>query len=334
MARVRFALGAGVLGVMVCASGARAQFELLLQFDPGPALVGLGYSAATDTVWVYESSGALLKQYSREGVFLGSIARPGEVADDADVEFSPVDLTLGETQVTAGTILFINGESGTADIYAVDPATGTVLATLVTAFGARHVVGGTYHPSRGTFFLVQDIQPGGSAANRIAEVNAATGAIINSFVVSDVLPGYQVNYGDVEVAANGNLFVVSNLETTVLEMTPEGVFVGERSLPAGANSLSGVGIDDARCETWVASTPGMISRLGLPAGDSACAPPPCDPDLNCDGSPDQGDVACMILAVAGDLSCICQDPDFNQDGSADQGDVAAIIGVVAGQPCP
>jgi len=60
----------------------------------------------------------------------------------------------------------------------------------------------------------------------------------------------------------------------------------------------------------------------------------CDPDVNCDGSPDQGDVACMILAVAGDVSCICQDPDFNADGSADQGDVAAIIGVVAGQPCP
>jgi len=62
--------------------------------------------------------------------------------------------------------------------------------------------------------------------------------------------------------------------------------------------------------------------------------PWCDADVNCDGSPDQGDVACMILAVAGDTSCICQDPDFNLDGSADQGDVAALIGVVAGQPCP
>jgi len=63
-------------------------------------------------------------------------------------------------------------------------------------------------------------------------------------------------------------------------------------------------------------------------------PQACDPDVNCDGSPDQGDVACMVLAVAGDVSCICQDPDFNQDGSADQGDVAVLIVVVAGQPCP
>jgi len=63
--------------------------------------------------------------------------------------------------------------------------------------------------------------------------------------------------------------------------------------------------------------------------------PSCDADVNCDGSPDQGDVACIVLAVAGDLSCFCQaDADFNRDGSADQGDVATVIQVVAGAPCP
>jgi len=60
----------------------------------------------------------------------------------------------------------------------------------------------------------------------------------------------------------------------------------------------------------------------------------CDADVNCDGSPDQGDVACIILAVAGDASCLCGDADFNLDGSIDQGDVAAIIRVIAGEPCP
>jgi len=74
---------------------------------------------------------------------------------------------------------------------------------------------------------------------------------------------------------------------------------------------------------------GDIYTGGTPGGGAGC-----DADVNCDGSPDQGDVACMILAVAGDTSCICQDPDFNLDGSADQGDVAAIILVVAGAPCP
>lgn len=67
------------------------------------------------------------------------------------------------------------------------------------------------------------------------------------------------------------------------------------------------------------------------------APAPCDADVNCDGSADQGDIACIILAVSGDASCYCQNDsiaDFNLDGSADQGDIATLIQVVAGAPCP
>jgi len=76
-----------------------------------------------------------------------------------------------------------------------------------------------------------------------------------------------------------------------------------------------------------------IAEIAVRAPDDpACAT--CDADVNCDGSPDQGDVACMILAVAGDASCLCGDADFNRDGSADQGDLAAVISVVAGGPCP
>jgi len=62
--------------------------------------------------------------------------------------------------------------------------------------------------------------------------------------------------------------------------------------------------------------------------------PACDPDVNCDGSADQGDLACLVLGIAGDPACLCQDPDFNRDGSADQGDIAALIAVIAGQACP
>ena len=39
----------------------------------------------------------------------------------------------------AGTLLVINGETGAADIYAVDKTTGAVLATLSTSFGVSHV---------------------------------------------------------------------------------------------------------------------------------------------------------------------------------------------------
>jgi len=95
--------------------------------------------------------------------------------------------------------------------------------------------------------------------------------------------------------------------------------------PGAANPIAG----------WTGSTTGGATyRINLTGACFAGGGVACDADVNCDGSPDQGDVACMILAVAGDTSCICQDPDFNLDGSADQGDVASLIGVVAGQPCP
>jgi len=111
------------------------------------------------------------------------------------------------------------------------------------------------------------------------------------------------------------------------ELWLDAPFGGERA-PDGPGAASPV-------QAWAGTSGGGGTYTIVLSG--ACFPqvgPTCDPDVNCDGSPDQGDVACMILAVAGDTSCICQDPDFNQDGSADQGDVAAIIGVVAGQPCP
>jgi hypothetical protein len=65
----------------------------------------------------------------------------------------------------------------------------------------------------------------------------------------------------------------------------------------------------------------------------------CDPDVNCDGSADQDDVACLAQAVAGDWSCLCGgdiaiDPDFNGDGNVDQDDVAALVQVVGGASCP
>jgi len=118
--------------------------------------------------------------------------------------------------------------------------------------------------------------------------------------------------------------------------TDAGVYV---STDDGAHwSLFGAGFPRA-CVIDLLVEPGrerlIAATQGRGAWSTALAPcPPCDADVNCDGSPDQADVACIILAVAGDTACLCLDPDVNADGSADQGDVAAVISAVAGQPCP
>lgn len=62
----------------------------------------------------------------------------------------------------------------------------------------------------------------------------------------------------------------------------------------------------------------------------------CEGDINRDGVADQGDVACLIAAVAGDTSCAGEGYvlDLNADGSVDQGDVDFLVTLVAGGGCP
>jgi hypothetical protein len=322
------------LAVAPC-SIALGQLTLVSQFGSGVSAVGGGFDPTAGSVWVYASFGADIRRYSQAGAFQNAIVRPGGLANDADVEFAPVAFQLAGTNVPVGSLLYIDGESGVAEVYAVNPADGQVIATLVTSFGVSHVVGGGYHPARGTLFLVQDRVPGGTAANRIAEINPATGAVLNTFLITDVRPTFTVNFGDLDVAANGNLVVVSSDEASILELTPDGAFVAEHPLPGGVPALCGIAVNDAACEIWVVSTNGTCSRLGgLTPGGPLCPLPPCDPDLNQDGNVDQDDVTYLVGVIAGGPNPTGIDPDFNRDGNADQDDITALINVVAGGACP
>lgn len=239
----------------------RADLIVLGDFSPGVGtLVSAGYSAASDSVWVYGDFNADLRNYSRSGTFLASRARPGESANDADVAFASTALTLGTTAVPAGTLLFVNGESGPADVYALDPATGTVLGSLTTAFGVSHVIGGAFHAGRGTLFLAAD-KLDTATPNTIAEIDPLTGAVLNTFGTGSA--DFTINFADLEVdQTTGHLFLVSSDETRMRELTPTGTVVRDWLLPAGVNSLSGLGIDEARGEFWVSSTAGTVWRLG------------------------------------------------------------------------
>ncbi|MBT9596701.1 MAG: hypothetical protein IV094_12010 [Vitreoscilla sp.] len=242
-------------------SPAFAAPTLIDQFTPGlGTLVGAGYDAKRKQVWAYADFSTTMARYSRAGALQTTVPITGGTANDADVEVARVDFTMNGTKVKAGTPLFVNGESGVAEIYALDRDTGAVLATLVTAFGASHVVGGAHHAARGSFFLVQDKVPGGSAGNRIAEIDLATGAVLNTFQTTGL---FSVNFGDIEVsAANGNLFLVSSDEPRIAELTPAGALVQYHDLPLGVTSLSGIGLDDTRGEAWVSGTGGTVFHLG------------------------------------------------------------------------
>lgn len=284
---------------------AQGQVTVISEFDLPGSFVGLGYDATTDSLWLYPSFGGMLQRYSTTGTFLGMVPRPAESADDADVEFAPTSLQVGATTVPAGTLLFINGESGPAEIHAIDKASGAVLASLSTAFGNSHVVGGAYHPTRGTFFLVQDRQVGSIDGSRIGEINPVSGAVLNTFRTTDVDATFTVNFGDLDIGPNGNLYIVSSDETRILELTPSGALVTTHALPTGVTSLCGVGINGRECRTWVTSTAGVVSQL---AGVLlSCAP--CLADFNRDGVVNSQDFFDFLAAFFGGLSSA----DFNGD---------------------
>lgn len=221
-----------------------------------PASCGLAFDPVANEVLAYGCNATTISRYSTAGALLGTIARPGEAADDVDLDVVSAAFTLGATSIAAGTLLVTNGETGVADLH----ANGAMLATQ---FGASHVVGGALHAGRGTIFLVQDRVAGATEGNRVAEIDPATGAIASSWQTP---AGYIVNYGDIDVCqSTGNLFLVSNMETTLLELTPTGTLVAEYALPAGSSDGSGLAIVDGTGTAWIGTPSGTAFQLsGLP----------------------------------------------------------------------
>lgn len=242
------------------------------QFDPtGGTVCSVAVEDATGDVWLYICSAGTVDRYTSGGVFVGSVARPGESANDVDVDFTAAPVTLASTSLPAGTLLFVNGETGVADIYALSN-TGTVLATLASGFGVSHVVGGSHHPGRTSLFMVQDAVPPDTANdNLVAEVDPASGAVVggNTFYTTTADPTFTVNYGDVDVCPqSGNLFVVSSDENNILELTPTGTHVANHPLPNPITGLSGIAIGAASGRAvWVSSTSGAVYGLAaFPCG--------------------------------------------------------------------
>ena len=219
--------------------------------------IGLGFDSSTDSLFAYGEGGAEISNYNLSGDLIFSIASPGESANNFDLSLVSESLSLGDTDIPSGTLLVINGESGTTDIYAVDVEDDTVISTLVTEFGTSHVVGGSYHPQRDSFFLLQNDVIGGL----IAEIDPIDGSIVNTFSPGEE---YDIFSGDLEVnATTGNLFIVSSDETAIRELTPEGSVVRDLDLPDSVGDLSGIGLDEATGDIWVSNISGEVWQLNL-----------------------------------------------------------------------
>lgn len=70
-----------------------------------------------------------------------------------------------------------------------------------------------------------------------------------------------MNFGDLDVTANGNLLIASSDESEIGEYTVTGAWVTGHALPGGTGSLCGIGVDAAGCNLFTISTGGVISEL-------------------------------------------------------------------------
>ncbi|MDN4501913.1 Ig-like domain-containing protein [Alteromonadaceae bacterium BrNp21-10] len=215
-------------------------------------LVALGVDEYRQLLYFYPSFGNEIVVFDRSGTQLSTFPMQGESANDVDIDVAPVAFQLGNINIPQGSVLLFNGETGVTEIYAVDPQTGNLLTQLVTEFGASHVVGGTYNPVTGTFFLIQDNVPG-IGGNSVAEIDPKSGAVLNSFGISP----FNVSFGDIESnSSTGNLYLVSNVDNRIAEFSIDGVLLRTLPLPVGVSSISGIAVSAKGSRIWLASTSG------------------------------------------------------------------------------
>jgi len=231
-------------------------------------LCGIAHNPYANQVWVYGCGSQNIDLYDLSGRYRQSIPMIGGVANDVDLSIAPTDILFPRRTVPRGALLLINGNYGQTTIYALDAEEGRLIDSLQADFGADHVIGGAYHPERESFFLLQDHLAVDGTENTIAEVNARTGALIQTIYVGD---RYPIFYGDLDISAcTGHLFFVSSELSRMIEMRPEGDVIEEYPLPGGIRSPSGLSLDCTGGQAWISRNSSSFSAFlieGLACGE-------------------------------------------------------------------
>jgi hypothetical protein len=243
------------------------QLEIYNGFNPvRGALVALGYDEYRQLSYLYSSQGAGIFVYDRSGQQISTLDRPGEIADFFDIEVASQSFQMNNTLIPQGSLLIINGETDVAEIYALDPVNGTLLAELTSAYGNSSVVGGTYNTKTNSFFLLQDrLLANGS--DSIAEINAQTGDVLNTFPLNDVNHSFNVGTGDITSdPITGNLYIVSSIDNTIDEYSSNGDFLRSINLPLGVSQVSGIEVSGNGRKVWLSSSVGEVFELSFDNG--------------------------------------------------------------------
>jgi RHS repeat-associated protein len=231
------------------------------RFNPGLGLlVAAGFDPATGEILVYDDFASEIRRYTPSGAeVLPRIPRPGTSSNSIDLDFASPS-QIGGTIIPAGTrvLLAINGDNSPQTLYALDPSTGAILASLPLTLAGQSV-GGAYHAALNTYFEVE------WNTDVVREINLETGAVIRSFPVRPAgSPAFDLDFGDVEIdPATGNLLVVGSPQVAVVrELSPTGIWIRDHDFTAlGLTGMSGIALDEATGRLWVSNINGNVYEL-------------------------------------------------------------------------
>ena len=190
-------------------------------------------SAASELLVATTGAGGLIYRINpATGAQVGSFAIPGQNSGNLGLDITPVGFSMHDVTsntnvaIPSGSLIVFNGVFNPDRIYALDPANGAILATLVLA-GNFDIVGGAV-TSTGRMFILDP------NADRVREINPATGAEI---VAGGFAAGMDITSGDIAIhPTTGNIWIASAATTTLREYTVAGVFV--RSIDVSPQSVS------------------------------------------------------------------------------------------------
>jgi hypothetical protein len=166
-------------------------------------------------------------------------------------------MTLNGVSVPSGSLLVFNGEPWPDRVVAVNPSTGTVLASLSLA-NNYDLAAGTCDPVSGHLFVLDRR----TSPSKVVEINPVTGAEISSFA----LPFYTSSWAGLTVdPAGGTLWYGSDQSGNVVQLSRTGTVLRTVSLTAQgvpANTTSGLAFDPA-ANLLVASNQGQVFRISV-----------------------------------------------------------------------
>lgn len=262
------ALGAAALGPFVCAPAAAQGTELItvvstLNLPSNPSPCGIAGDAAIWQLYVYDCTATTINRYEIDGTPLGSIDvsafSPSALGSLNVMYFYDLDTFGGVDIGDYGKLLLIDGGSGPTKIHAFDLETGAYLATLNTAFGDSHVVGATFNSYTQTIFLLQN-RDAPTNPNTIAEIDPETGAVLRTF--STGAWGFDIAEGDIDAARDGELLVVSSIESTMAKVKLDGTLRREIPISDSITGISSLESTYTGPSAWITDVSGQVFGIG------------------------------------------------------------------------